>query len=374
MAKRKNSKKSLSPRPWAFLAYIAGDNNLSDNGIEDIAEMAAVGTSRSSYAGVQIDTEGEHDGSVRYEISEPDETGQSHRVVIERLPETDSGNPEILLDFLNWGLERYPAKHTITVVWNHGAGFRTVRRDIAYDDYGSSLDMNELKSAFTRAGLGKNNKVAILGFDACLMNMLEIAHHLRDLTQYVVGSQETEPGDGWPYEYVLNAMNRKPTPEALAKAIVREYMRAYREVGDSNITQSAIRTDRTEAAVLAWSQLGEALAASLPGELPVINLARTKVQSYEHPDYVDAIHFTQLLANGTTTPALRSRAQAFAKAAARCIVASDFEGGSVANSNGLTIWYPPERAQYLAFRGKYVAMDFYATRPGWVNFLDTLHG
>lgn len=373
MATRRKKRKSLSPRQWTFLAYIAGDNNLSDHGIEDIAEMTAVGTAPSSYAGVQIDTRGEHDGSVRYEISEPDETGQAHRVVIERLPESDSGNPEILLSFLNWGLERYPAKHTIAVVWNHGAGFRTVRRDIAYDDYGTSLDMNELKTAFTRAGLGKNNKIAIVGFDACLMNMLEIAHHLRHVTQYVVGSQETEPGDGWPYDKVLKAMNRKPTPHAMAKAIVREYMRSYRVVGDSNITQSAIRTDRTEAAVLAWSRLGEALAASLPRERSVINLARTKVQSYEYPDYVDAIHFAKLIANETTIPALRSRAHAFAKAAARCIVVSDCEGGSVANSNGVTIWYPPEKTQYLAFRGKYVAMDFYATGPGWVKFLDAVY-
>jgi hypothetical protein len=205
------------------------------------------------------------------------------------------------------------------------------------------------------------------------MNMLEIVHHLRNVTQYVVGSQETEPGDGWPYDKVLNAMNRKPTPQAMAKAIVREYMRSYRAVGDSNITQSAVRTDRTEATVLAWSRFGDALVASLPTQLSVINLARTKVQSYEHPDYVDAIHFANLVANGTTIPALRSRARAFAKAAARCIVVSDFEGGSVANSNGLSIWYPPEKAQYLAFRGKYVAMEFYATGPGWVNFLDALY-
>jgi len=373
MAKGKKNRKARSPRRWAFLAYIAGDNNLSDNGIEDIAEMAAVGTSKSSYAGVQIDTEGEHDGAVRYEISEQDETGHSHRVVIERLPETDSGNPEILLDFLNWGFERYPAKNTITVVWNHGAGFRTMRRDIAFDDYGSSLDMNELKSAFTRAGLGKKNKIAILGFDACLMNMLEIAHHLRNVTHYVVGSQETEPGDGWPYDKVLNAMNHKPTPEAMAKAIVREYMRSYREIGDSNITQSAIRTDRAEGAVLAWSHFGDALVASLPRELPVINLARTKVQSYEYPDYVDAIHFAKLISNGTTIPMLRSRARAFANAATRCIVVSDCEGGSVVNSNGLSIWFPLEKPQYLAFRGKYVAMDFYGTGPGWVNFLDALY-
>jgi hypothetical protein len=170
------------------------------------------------------------------------------------------------------------------------------------------------------------------------MNMLEIAHHLRNVTQYVVGSQETEPGDGWPYDTVLKAMNRNPTPQAMDKAIVREYMRSYREVGDSNITQSAIRTDRTEATVMGWSRFGDALVTSLPREISVINRTRTKVQSYEYPDNVDAIHFAKLIAIRTTSPTLRSRAKAFAKAAARCIVLSDFEGGSVANSNGLTIW------------------------------------
>jgi hypothetical protein len=366
-------KKSLAPKQWTMLAYIAGDNNLSDNGIEDIAEMAAKGTNAKTYAGVQIDTEGEHDGSVRYEISVPDATGHAHRTVIDRLPESDSGNPQVLLNFLNWGLGRYPAKNTIAVVWNHGAGFRTVRRDIAFDDYGTSLDMNELQRALMRAGLGPNRKLAILGFDACLMNMLEITHHLRKVTRYVVGSQETEPGDGWPYDLVLAAMNRNPTPATMARKIVREYMRSYRTVGDSNITQSAIRTDRTEAAVQAWSRLGNALVAALPSERGKINVARTKVQSYEYPDYVDAIHLADLLAKGTANATVRSRAKAFSAAVAKCIVDNDSEGASVSHSNGLTIWYPPEKAQYLAFRGKYTAMDFHATGPGWVNFLDTLH-
>ena len=30
---------SLPEKPWAMLAYIAGDNNLSDAGLEDIQEM-----------------------------------------------------------------------------------------------------------------------------------------------------------------------------------------------------------------------------------------------------------------------------------------------------------------------------------------------
>lgn len=356
-----------------MLAYIAGDNDLSDNGLEDIQEMCDVGASRRTHVGVQIDTEGEHDGSIRYEISEPDPTGTAHRVVIERLGESDSGNPEILYQFLRWGFDRYPARHRLAVVWNHGAGFRTARRDIAYDDYGSSLDMTELQRALRRAGLGPRNKLAILGFDACLMNMLEVVYQLRDETEYIVGSQQTEPGDGWPYDRVLAAMNAGPGREALARRIVRIYIQACRAVGDSNVTQSAVRTDRAEAAARAWSRLGEALAASLPLETAALRRVRSQVQAYEFPDYVDAVHTARLIVQHVRAPEVRTRAREFGKAVRRCVVVSAHEGGIVRDSHGLTIWFPPDRAWYLEFRAKYTALDFYGAYPGWVRFLDALH-
>ena len=371
---RRRRRRSLPPRTWAMLAYIAGDNDLSDNGLEDIQEMCDVGASRRTHVGVQIDTAGEHDGSIRYEISEPDPTGAAHRVVIERLPESDSGNPEVLYRFLRWGLERYPALHRLAVVWNHGAGFRTARRDIAYDDYGTSLDMTELKRALRRAGLGPRNKLAILGFDACLMNMLEIAYQLRDETEYLVGSQQTEPGDGWPYDRVLAAMNAGPGPEEMARRIVRIYIRACRAVGDSNVTQSAVRTDRVEAAARAWSRLGDALAASLPGETAALRRVRALVQAYEYPDYVDAVHTARLVAQHARTPAVRARAREFAEAVRRAVVATGREGAMVRDSHGLTIWFPPDRGGYLEFRAKYTALDVCARHPGWVRFLDALHG
>jgi len=372
MARRRS--RSLPPKKWAMLAYIAGDNNLSDNGLEDIQEMCEVGASRTSHVGVQIDTIGEHDGAIRYEISEPDPTGAAHRVVIERLDEPDSGNPEVLFQFLHWGLRRYPARHRLAVVWNHGAGFRTSRRDIAYDDYGSSLDMNELQRTLRRAGLGTRNKLGILGFDACLMNMLEIAYQLRNETEFIVGSQQTEPGDGWPYDKVLAAVNTGPTPEQMAKQIVRVYMRECRAVGDSNVTQSAVRTDRVEAAVRAWSQLGDALATSIPADRSAIRRVRSLVQAYEYADYVDAVHAASLVARLASGPGVRARARAFGDAVRRCVVATDRQGGAVRESHGLSIWFPPDRGQYLESRAKYTAMDFFDRYPGWVRFLDALHG
>lgn len=194
----KKSKRRPPKRSWSLLVYIAGDNDLSDFGLEDIREMCETGASASTHVAVEIDTEGDYTGSIRYEIGEPDWSGHSYRRVIERLPEKDSGHPETLRDFLRWGIGRCSAEKRLVVVWNHGAGFRMPARDIAYDDYGTSLDMVDIESAFRQAGVTKGNKFSILGFDACLMNMLEIAHHLKDQVEFLVGSQEIEPGEGWP--------------------------------------------------------------------------------------------------------------------------------------------------------------------------------
>jgi hypothetical protein len=185
-----------------MLTYIDGDNNLSDFGLEDIEEMCAVGASAAAHVGVEIDTYGEHTGSIRYEITPPDATGEAHRTVIERLPEQDTGDPKVLRNFLQWGLGRYPARNRLLVAWNHGSSFRSPGRDIAFDDFGSSLDMPDVELALRNAGIGPGRpygRLSIMGFDACLMNMLEVTHHFRGQVDYIVGSQQVEPGDGWPY-------------------------------------------------------------------------------------------------------------------------------------------------------------------------------
>ena len=220
-------------KPWGLLAYIAGDNNLSDAGLEDIIELCQVGASGNVHVGVEIDTYGEHTGSLRYEITEPDWTGQAYRTVIERLNEKDSGDPETLWSFLKWGFGRYPADDHLVVVWNHGAGFRSPKRDIGYDDFGSSLDMPEITGAFRKAKIGPENRISVLGFDACLMNMIEIAHHFRDYAEFLVGSQQTEPGDGWPYDEVLKIIKKGPAARELAEKIVRAYIKCYRKVAVS---------------------------------------------------------------------------------------------------------------------------------------------
>lgn len=36
---------------------------------------------------------------------------------------TDTGDPAVLIDFLSWGIRRYPARRYFVVIWNHGEGW-----------------------------------------------------------------------------------------------------------------------------------------------------------------------------------------------------------------------------------------------------------
>jgi hypothetical protein len=375
MPQRKKGTKGKGPKKkhWGLLAYIAGDNNLSNAGLEDIVELCAVGASDQVHVGVEIDTYGEHTGSLRYQITEPDWENRAHRTVIERLSEKDTGDPETLRSFLSWGFERFPADNHLVVVWNHGAGFRSVRRDIGYDDFGSSLDMPEIEDAFRRAGVGPKNKIAILGFDACLMNMVEIAHHFKDQVEFIVGSQQTEPGDGWPYDEVLKLANQGLSRSDLAKRIVKSYIKSYEAKGVFNVTQSAIDCAKTEPAIKALSDLGHLLVERIDGYRREMTLTRLHAQTFEMADYVDLINLTTLLSKNVPDGGIGDAAKAVVRAAQVCILTSETLGHTVGGAHGLSVWFPAHKRLYSDYRAKYLSLKFAEAYPGWVGFLDAYH-
>ncbi len=374
--KKKTTNNTLPQRvtkKWNLLIYIAGDNNLSDAGIADIEEMCLEGSSADVHVGVEIDTYGEHTGSIRYEITEPDWTGEAHREVIERLSEKDTGDPLTLQDFIEWGYKRYDAENRLLVVWNHGAGFRAPRRDIAYDDYGSSLNMPEIETALERAGINNNNRLQIMGFDACLMNMLEIAHHFHSQVDFIVGSQQSEPGDGWPYDKVLKQAKTAQNPEELAKGIVSEYINSYKETGVSDVTQSAISTILSKDAITALDELGNNLISHFDTIKNELKSIRMKSQEFSMADYVDLIHVASLILNNIDVQIIKESAQKVIDTTKLCIVGNSNYGTTVSNANGLSIWFPADQSTYSNNRGIYMSLKCNATDFGWRKFLDLYH-
>ncbi len=260
---------------WTVMVYMAGDNNLDSAALRDISEMAKVGSSRKVNILVQLDR-GKDLLTRRFYITKGGGYGKD---IVETFEETNTGDPKVLENFILWAIEKYPARRYFLILWNHGGGWwengsrqwsvvsrqkkpRNIfwmnsqpetrnsqpERSIAYDDTSrDALDNRELKEVLSRISKKIGKKLDLLGMDACLMQMVEVAYQLKDWVEIMVGSEEEEPFDGWPYDKILQVIKKRPRswPATIAKRIVREYIKSY-EKKNKNVTQSAINLRKIE--------------------------------------------------------------------------------------------------------------------------------
>ena len=103
------------------MVYLCGDNNLESSAVIDLREMKSVGTTAGLNVVAQFDRY--HNGmpTRRYLLRRG--TSLRSDVVGPDLGETNTGDPQILIDFATWAIAEYPATHYLLVVWNHGQGW-----------------------------------------------------------------------------------------------------------------------------------------------------------------------------------------------------------------------------------------------------------
>lgn len=239
-------------KPWTVLVYLNADNSLEDYGFEDLREMEKIGSNQQVNVVVQFDPVSPS-GTQRLYITkaiEP-ESRDSHAFqsrVVEKMDEQDMGDPDVLVDFVTWGMRTYPADHYMVILWNHGSGWDKdseklpVIKGISYDDTSRShISTNQLADAVDQITSNTGNRIDILGFDACLMSMFEVIDSLAGMVDYVVGSEHTEPGDGYPYDDFLNIFkgSRTPSPLELAKHLVNVYGKSYASDGSQSKAEGA---------------------------------------------------------------------------------------------------------------------------------------
>ena len=273
---------STSPAPepkdataeWTILVYMVADNDLDPFAIEDFEEMAAVGSTNDLNIVVQLDRAvGKSWSDTRRFLIQK---GQSIDDPLEELGEINMGDPSSLAQFIRWGLKEYPARKTAVVIWNHGAGWRDVQEPalgrmnpsvptpfkfVGSDDTDQdALYTAEIDSAFTKIG----TKVDLIGFDACLMAMLEVWHSLRSFGHYGIASQDLEPAIGWKYDAFLAKLAARPamSAEELSQTIVDTYaeeVEAKNDFLNTDYTLSVVELGSMEA----LSDAVSALASNL---------------------------------------------------------------------------------------------------------------
>src|SRR2546430_1203262 len=332
---------------WTFMVYLAGNNSLSDAADIDLREMRKVGSS----AAVNV---------LAFVKRKSPKNAQRMRIAadghenVEDLGDRDSGDPKTVYEFIKWGITTAPADRYAVVLWNHGGGwapddleqlytsaradtgvtraelnhratqepaghalFTTTaltilsqpnegERQILNDDgTHHSLDTLELGKVIRQAAADLGHPIDVLGMDACLMSTLEVAYEIRDHARVVAGSEDLEPGAGWPYEKLLADLAARPDMDAraLGKVIVDRYAESYRNKRDQwPVTQSALDTAKVPAFAGALDGLTRALRPSLAAHWDAVLRAHARTVHFDS-GLIDLATFCEnLTASGLNGP------------------------------------------------------------------------
>lgn len=131
-----------------------------------------------------------------------------HFQKVRMLPNQSIGQAETLSEFIRYGMREYPADHYGLIFWNHGSGSVIgFGKDEQHPD-NTTLSLSEIRTGLENSGMGSDRRFSFIGFDACLMATLETAVSLVPYTDYLVASQELEPGSGWDYCSLLKNLNQ----------------------------------------------------------------------------------------------------------------------------------------------------------------------
>lgn len=207
----------------------------------------------------------------------------------------DMGVPQTLKNFISWTTTNYPATRYALIVWNHGNGWRrspsqlAASRAVSYDDEtGNAIQVWDLPGALA------GNHFDMIAWDASLMQMLEVAYEIRSFTTYVVGSEESPPGAGYPYDKILAKFRDNPDASSatLSKAFV-DGMLGVVAYQNQKITQSVLETDKLDALATSVDDLAVQLLANQSDLTGVIPAVRTATQSYS-PEFSPPRYYLDL--------------------------------------------------------------------------------
>ncbi|MBU2055073.1 MAG: hypothetical protein KKC25_08860 [Proteobacteria bacterium] len=376
---------------WTFMVYMAGDNNLDGAALRDIAEMARAGSTKDINILVQLDRI-EDNLTRRFRITQG---GGFKKDCIESFGDTNTGDPQILYDFVKWAVDNYPADRYALILWNHGSGwwedakgrvaghaekkprrrlfrhaFPQEHRSICYDDTsgGDALDNRELRVVLAGICALLGRKIDLLGMDTCLMNMVEVAYQLRDSVNVIVGSEIEEPFDGWPYTEILTRLTAKPGQDAaaLARWIVKSYLLSYKGKNET-VTQSAIDLSRIGEMTAKVDALSATLLAAIDADSKLIENAWNRSPRFYDDNYIDLACFTKSLRKKAGAE-LQAKADdliaALKPGKGRAILRQGKIGREVRGTCGLSIYFPSDR-----INSAYRNLDFSGDCK-WITLLE----
>lgn len=382
---------------WNILVFMNGKNNLEPFTVHNWNQMAKVGSSDKVNILVEYgriagydSSNGNWTGVKRFRVKKGDKPTAAGALMDlgKSKLNTDMGDKETLANFIQWGTQAYPAKRTMLVIWNHGQGFRAApgvketHRSVSHDEETDNIIYNADVADAIKTALG-DKKLDIVSFDACLMAMIEPAYELRDRANFLVGSEELEPGDGWDYGFLANLAKTPATTEAqaLGKLVVDSYKAYYTNSPQGHTTLSSIDLSKTGLVADALDAVTASLTTS--AEQQAARDARKAMTPYETSLGVDIGAWLATLKTKPIDADSKAAVQDALDALKLAVKSNYSSGNKIGNKfygdTGLAVFFPQSAKE---FNSDYSSDGYkvsntdrpirYVRESAWPGFLKTV--
>ena len=243
-------------------------------------------------------------------------------------------SPSTLSSFIQYCAKNFKANRYALILWDHGSGSVS---GYGYDEKNpraGSMSLAGLNQAFQDGGV----KFDFIGFDTCLMATVENAMMCSKYADYLIASEETEPGVGWYYTNWLTAWAANTSMETLdiGKQICDDFVaECSRSCRGQQTTLSMIDLAELEHTVpsklKSFSQSVSALVAGQ--QYKTVSNARNGSREFGTSASVDMVDLTDLCNKLYTT-----ESAALAKVLQSAVKYN--RTGNISSAYGLSIYFP----------------------------------
>jgi hypothetical protein len=331
MTRKLSSKQSATPevapavvlpkkKSWTIMLYIAADGTLANFAVESLKQLKNSASKHgdpmdqaSVIVAAQFAVDAPGGQQIPRYIFQPGSSGNLGANLVSRLSAPRNTTEQVALTkFLQWAYANCHTEKYALILWGHGPELLLQPTAGAQTDDSSSSGNNgtlyispeELRVAIEEGTGGK--KLDIIGFDACSMDMFEVAYELSGLVDYMVASQEEVPDLSFPYDTLVELFRKLGNEEeTLLKLGVNAYVQTYQDyicndvTGMKQTTLSALRLKHCQPLADALKALSAALyAARHENDLPDLLIdARSKSRDFVVGLYVDLGDFSRNLSS-----------------------------------------------------------------------------
>ena len=436
----------MKQKEWTIMVYMAGDNNLAVDmayAMEQIKSVADAGANTPNLF-VYYDGNSPAIPTLYCDFSEPGKPRyvRSYKVEDKLYPVTPKHNENAadtrsILNFIDWCINKVEVENDgpvtkgrradkyALIFSGHSLGFQDIGL-FKDESSGKSMHMKDfyeglLKVVRDQEGLDEiaeqdpdndeeemmlttkllGQKLDILGFDSCVMGMLEVGYQFNRIARTMIASEGSVPSAGWTYAKILGCLaqeqNRNLHTRDVAELFVKKFIRTQDEytVGGVSVDMAAWDLSQFESLASAFDELSKALLECFEDPESriyrqmerVILYVHWKCQSYMYDQNVDLGDFCELLDNecgrvseelggGKDTKLLKDVQDACGKVLEElknAVILSGYSGGGYQYSNGVSVFFPWSREAYEVSKKNYESLGFTKQakqrRLSWTGFL-----